>query len=282
MSTDSKTHHNDDTAAPNDTTNAPDDTSDSAPAAFTASINVGYVQRFLDAIRRLDDKCRLHISPSGVATSVRGPGGAMMAEARLDASAFDAYDTDGDDGVIGVSVQRLREITRMTSNSAVMAFELGDSETLRVRAGALDCSLELSDPHTIRSTDGFEDDELPSVVVLEGGELKRIVKAAGHVDDMVDLRTENSDERFIVTADNGDDSFRAPRPAESLEELFVGEAEVEARYNLTYLKDAKKAVHKRTEVTLALGSDLPLSLGFGIADGAGHVEYGIAPVVEAD
>jgi proliferating cell nuclear antigen len=281
MSTESKTHHSDNTG-PNETTNASSDESDSEPDKFTATINVGYVQRFLDAIRRLNDECQLQISPSGVSTTVLGPAGAMIAEARLDVGAFDSYDTDNDDGVIGLPVHRLREITRMISNSAMMAFELVDSETLRVRADSLDCSLKLCNPNTIRTTDGFEDDELSSVVVLEGGELKRVVKAAGHVDDTVDIRTESHDERFIVEADNGDDSFRAPRTAENFEELFVGQEGVETRYNLAYLKDAKKAVYKRTEVTLAFGSDLPLSLAFDIADGAGSVEYGIAPVVEAE
>lgn len=250
------------------------------PNTFTATINVGYVQRFLDAIRWLNDECQLQISASGVSTSVLGPAGAMVAEARLDVGAFDSYDTDS--GVIGLPVQRLREITRMTSNSSLMAFELVDSDTLRVRADSLDCSLKLSNPNMIRSTAGFEDDELSSVVVLEGGELKRIVRAAGHVDDTVDIRTESHNERFIVEADNGDDSFRAPRTAEQFDELFVGQEGVETRYNLDYLKEAKKAVYKRTEVTLALGSDLPLSIAFDIADGSGQVEYGIAPVVEAE
>jgi proliferating cell nuclear antigen len=258
------------------------DTETPEPNTFTATINVGYVQRFLDAIRRLNDECQLQISPTGVATSVNGPANAMLAEARLDVDAFDSYGTDSDGGVIGLPVQRLREITRMTSNSAMMAFELVDSDTLRVRADSLDCSLKLSNPNMIRSTDGFEDDELSSVVVLEGSELKRIVKAAGHVDDTVDIRTESHNERFIVEADNGDDSFRAPRTAEHFEELFVGQEGVETRYNLDYLKEAKKAVYKRTEVTLALGSDLPLSMAFDIADGSGQVEYGIAPVVEAE
>lgn len=134
----------------------------------------------------------------------------------------------------------------------------------------------------MRSTNGLEPDEYPSVVVLEGGELKRILKAAGHVDSAVDFRIQTSDERFVAEADNGDDSFRALSAAEDLVEVFVGDESVASRFDLGYLRKAKRAIRKRTEVALALDTDLPLWMSFDIADGAGHVEYGIAPVVKAD
>ena len=283
MSTDSPKLAIDDATTPTDaSSNA--DTEDSepetGPETFTGTITVGYLQRFLDAIRTLDDECRLRVAPSGVSASVVGEANATMVEARLDASAFEAYHTNG--GVIGVPVRRLREIVRMSTNSALMKSELIDSETLRVRAGALDCSLQLRDPATMRSTSGLESDEYPSVVVLEGGELKRILKAAGHVDSAVDFYVQNDDGRFVAEADNGDDSFRAPRAADDLVEVFVGEESTASRFDLGYLRKAKRAIRKRTEVTLALGTDLPLSMTFDIADGAGNVEYGIAPMVETD
>ena len=287
MSTDSLQSASDDVAPTDAPSNTDGDTEDSepetGPETFSATITVGYVQRFLDAIRALDDECRLRVAPSGVSASVVGEANATMAEARLDASAFEAYNADGDGGVIGLPVRRLREIVRMSTNSALMQLDLVDSETLRVRAGALDCSLQLRDPATMRSTSGIEPDEYPSVVVLEGGELKRILKAAGHVDSVVDFHIQNDDgEQFVAEADNGDDSFRARRATDDLVEVFVGEESVASRFDLGYLRRAKWAVRKRTEVTLAFGTDLPLSMTFDIADGAGHVEYGVAPLVEAD
>ena len=285
MSTDNSQLASDDAAPTGAPSNTVEDTEDPEPETgletFSATITVGYVQRFLDAIRMLDDECRLRVTPGGMSARVVGEANATMAEARLDATAFEAYHTDNG-GVIGVSVGRLREIVRMSNNSSLMQADLVDSETLRVRASALDCSLQLRDPATMRSTSDLESDEYPSVVVLEGGELKRILKAAGHVDSAVDFRVQNDSGRFVAEADNGDDSFRAPRAADDLVELFVGEELVATRFDLGYLRKAKRAIRKRTEVTLALGTDLPLSLTFDIADGAGHVEYGIAPVVETD
>ena len=286
MSTDSSQPASDDatasTGALSDTNGDTEDSEpETGPETFTATISVGYVQRFLDAIRALDDECRLRVAPSGVSATVVGEANATMVEARLDANVFEAYHTDGD-GVIGLPVSRLREIVRMSNNSALMQFDLMDSEALRVRAGALDCSLQLRDPATMRSTSALESDEYPSVVVLEGGELKRILKAAGHVDSAVDFHIQIGNERFVVEADNGDDSFRAPRAADEFVEVFAGDESVASRFDLGYLRKVKRAIRKRTEVTLALGTDLPLSMSFDIADGAGSVEYGIAPVVEAD
>lgn len=250
---------------------------------FIATINIGYFQRFLDAIRAVDDECQLQLSPTGMSGSVVGPQNTTLAEVRLGAEAFDSYDTDGESGVIGVSTKRLREVVRMSDNSDLMQLSMNETDrTLRVRAGALDCSLRLTDPATVRSTDGFDDEEYPSVVVLEGGELKRIMKAAGHVDDKVTLRVEWTSERFVAEADNGDDRLCAPRDDDDLMELFVGDEPAGATFDLSYLRGVKRTIRKRTEVTLALGIDLPLSVEFDIADGAGHVEYGIAPVVEAD
>ena len=285
MSTDSLQPASDDVAPTDTPSNTDGDTEvsepETEPETFTATITVGYVQRFLDAICSLDDECRLLVAPGGICARVMGETNATLAEARLDASAFEAYHTDSG-GVIGVPVRRLREIVRMSTNSELMQLDLVDSETLRVRAGALDCSLQLRGLATMRSTSGLESDEYPSVVVLEGGELKRILKAAGYVDSAVDFRIQKDDERFVAEADNGDDSFRAPRAADDLVEVFVGEESAASRFDLSYLRKAKRAIRKRTEVTLALGTDLPLSMAFDIADGAGHVEYGIAPMVEAD
>lgn len=61
MSTDSQQPASDDTIAPNDTPSADEDKLITEPTAFITMITVGYVQRFLDTSRALNDKCRLHL-----------------------------------------------------------------------------------------------------------------------------------------------------------------------------------------------------------------------------
>jgi proliferating cell nuclear antigen len=59
---------------------------------------------------------------------------------------------------------------------------------------------------------------------------------------------------------------------------------VEARslFSLDYLKDMGKVMSKTAEVEIFLGIDHPVRFSFDIAGGNGHVEYLLAPRIEAD
>jgi proliferating cell nuclear antigen len=281
MSTETQKTHSGDTATDDTAGSTANDSTDSETPALDATISVGCVQRFLDAIRSLDDEFHLTVTPDGVTARVLSSRNAMKGTVRLATDAFESFDATS--GAVGVPTTRLREVTRMSSNSDLLRVGLdGAARTLDVQAGALDCSLQLSDPSTVRQGESLDDAEYPSVVAIEGGDLKRVVRGAGHVDSTVELRVEQSNERFVAEANDGDDRLVAPRGPEDLMELLVGRESVSATFNLDYLKQARRAVRKRTEVTLALDTDEPLALAFDIADGTGHVEYGIAPVVEAE
>src|SRR5699024_9413107 len=158
----------------------------------------------------------------------------------------------------------------------------GDGQTLDVEAGGVECSLQMDDDGQMSVVPGLDEADHPSVCVLEGGELKRIMKAAGHVATEVDFRIEHTCERFVAEANGDSDRLVAPREADDVEELLVGAVPVASTFNLDYLRQIRRPIHKRTEVTLALGTDSPLLVAFDIAVGAGHVEYSIAPVVATD
>lgn len=263
------------------TKSASPEMSASENASLSAIISVRSAQRFLDAIRPLGDEFQLTIAKDGLTADLLTPGTAMKGEARLTTNAFESFEATS--GVVGVPIKRLREITRMSSNSDLLHLELdSEAETLDVQAGTLACSLQLSDPSMIPSGGSMNDVQLPSVVVMEGGKFKRIVRGADHVDSSVLFEIQNSPEQFIATADNGDDRLVAPRGPGDVSELLTGGQSVGSNFDLSYLKQARRAIRKRTEVTLALGTNQPLALAFDIADGAGQVEYGIAPVVEAE
>lgn len=251
------------------------------PTSLDATISVGYAQRFLDAIRPLGDEFLLTIDDGGITADVLTPGTAMKGEARLTSNAFESFEATS--GVAGVPTKRLREITRLSPNRDLMHLDLNaETKILDVTTGTLDCRLALRDPDTISAGGSMDDAKLPSVVVLGGGEFKRIVRGANHIDNNVRFEVNSDTDQFVVTADNGSDELVAPRDADDLIELLSGDQSLESRFDLSYLKQARRTIRKRTEVTLALGNNQPLALAFDIADGAGQVEYGIAPVVEAE
>ncbi|MGN8215977.1 hypothetical protein [Halococcus sp. PRR34] len=281
MSTGSQTY--DDSSAPASV--QPDDvdtdTAETECPTLTAAVSVGRVQRFLDAIRTVNDEFQLEVTPDGMIGNVVNDSRTTMGSVRLDASGCESYQATA--GKITIQTSRLREVTRMTSNRDVMRLTLdGDSQTLDIEADGVECSLQMSDSGQMPSVSELGEADHPSVCVLEGGELKRIMKAAGHVATEVGFRIEHTCERFVAEAEGDSDRLVAPREEDDVEELLVGAVPVASTFDLGYLRQIRRPIHKRTEVTLALGTDSPLLVAFDIADGAGHVEYSIAPVIATD
>ena len=281
MSTESQTYDDSSATASVQSDDADTDASETEYPTLTAAISVGSVQRFLDAIRTVNDEFQLEVTPDGMAGNVVNSSRTTMGSVRLDAQAFESYQATA--GEITIQTGRLREVTRMTSNSDVMHLTLdGNSQTLDVEADGVECSLQMSESTQISGISRLDEADHPSVCILEGGELKRIVKAAGHVSTEINFRIEHTRERFVTEAEGDSDRLVAAREAGDVAELLVGAVPVASTFNLGYLRQIRRPMHKRTEVTLALGTDSPLLVAFDIADGAGHVEYSIAPVVTTD
>ena len=59
-------------------------------------------------------------------------------------------------------------------------------------------------------------------------------------------------------------------------------AAARSQYSLTYLTPLTKIFQGIENVNLRFGENFPLKLTFDFADGAGHVEYFLAPRVEGD
>ena len=281
MSTESHTYDESSATASIQPDDVDTDTAETECPTLTAAVSVGRVQRFLDAIRTVNDEFQLEVTPDGMAGNVVNSSRTTMGSVRLDAQAFESYQATA--GEITIQTGRLREVTRMTSNSDVMHLTLdGNSQTLDVEADGVECSLQMSESTQISGISRLDEADHPSVCILEGGELKRIVKAAGHVSTEINFRIEHTRERFVTEAEGDSDRLVAAREAGDVAELLVGAVPVASTFNLGYLRQIRRPMHKRTEVTLALGTDSPLLVAFDIADGAGHVEYSIAPVVTTD
>jgi proliferating cell nuclear antigen len=281
MSTERQSYDDSSATASVQPDDADTDTAETECPTLTAAVSVGRVQRFLDAIRTVNDEFQLEVTPDGLTGNVVNDSRTTMGSVHLDARACESYQATT--GKITIQTGRLREVTRMTSNRDVMHLTLdGDSQTLDVEADGVECSLKMNDGGQMPAVSGLDEADHPSVCVLEGGELKRIMKAAGHVSTEVDFRIEHTRERFVAEANGDSDRLIAPREADDVEELLVGTVPVASTFDLGYLRQIRRPIHKRTEVTLALGTDSPLLVAFDIADGAGHVEYSIAPVVADD
>lgn len=277
MSTEAHSHSSNETTAPNQTDTTEAD-KEQTPT-LSATISIGSVQRFLDAIRTVNSKCHLEVTSDALVAHTASDDRAMMATIRLGGDAFESYEATS--GGIDIETGRLREITRINSNSDTMQFAIDPTDdTLSVEANGMECSLQPSQYLRIPSVSDIDEPDHPSVCVFEGHQLQRIIKGAGHIGSQVEFRIEHTRERFVAEATNDSDGrLVAPRDGDDVVELLAGDVPVASTYDLSYLRKVRRPLRKRTEVTVALGTEKALSVAFDIADGAGNVEYALAPVI---
>jgi proliferating cell nuclear antigen len=83
-----------------------------------------------------------------------------------------------------------------------------------------------------------------------------------------------------MIAEGDTDNIRREFGKDELKSLTPNEAR--SLFSLDYLKDMGKVMSKAAEVEIFLGLDHPVRFSFDIANGNGHVEYLLAPRIEAD
>jgi proliferating cell nuclear antigen len=117
-------------------------------------------------------------------------------------------------------------------------------------------------------------------VVLSGSDLNSAIKAAAVVSDKIALGIDPVTSTFYMVAEGDTDNIR--REFGKSEVNFINGAECRSLFSLDYLKDMGKVMSRAEEVELNLGIDHPAKFSFYIAGGNGHVEYLLAPRIEAD
>jgi proliferating cell nuclear antigen len=141
-------------------------------------------------------------------------------------------------------------------------------------------SITLLDPNTIRKDPNPPNIDLPGKVVLSGSELNNAIKAASVVSDKIALGIDPANQLFYMSAEGDTDHIR--REFGKDEVNYINSSEARSLFSLDYLKDMGKVMNKAEEVEVSLGIDHPAKFSFYIAGGNGHVEYLLAPRIEAD
>jgi proliferating cell nuclear antigen len=115
---------------------------------------------------------------------------------------------------------------------------------------------------------------------MKGDDLNNTMKAAAVISDKIALGINPKDQTFYLVAEGDTDHIRR----EFSKDELVSLTPVEARslFSLDYLKDMGKVMSRAAEVEVSLGIDHPAKFSFFIAMGNGHVEYLLAPRIEAD
>ncbi|SDE93611.1 DNA polymerase sliding clamp [Halorientalis regularis] len=246
---------------------------------FNAIVSADTLRATLDSVSVLVDECKIHLTDEGIEIRAVDPANVGMVDLRLDATAFESYETDG--GIIGVNLSRLEEFAGMADAGQLIQLEL-DEETrkLHVQIDGLEGTLALIDPDSIRQEPDLPDLDLPARVVLEGKDIDRAVTAADMVSDHIALGVETDEEAFYVDAEGDTDDVHFELGRDDLIDLVAGDAH--SLFSLDYLKDMNKAIPKDAEIEMELGEEFPVKMHFDIAEGDGTVTYMLAPRIQSD
>ena len=247
---------------------------------FEAAIEVGHLQDVIDAAHAIVDECRIHLDTDEFVIRAVDPANVAMIDEDVSADAFEAYDTDC--GEIGINLERLSEVIDIADNNDdLVQFDL-DPKTrkLAVQVNAVEYTLALIDPESIRAEPDIPDLDLPATVSMDEAEFKRAIRAADMVSDHIALQVDEREECFIANAEGDTDDVDLELSGDDLEDADWGSAY--SLFSLEYLKDLRKPIPTDTVVRMQLGEEFPIKLTFELADGAVGVEFLVAPRIQSD
>ncbi|HZD42627.1 MAG TPA: DNA polymerase sliding clamp, partial [Methanomicrobiales archaeon] len=182
---------------------------------------------------------------------------------------------------LGIDIAKMKNILSMMSKGDALNLKLAETgNKLELAFRSYQYSITLLDPNTIRKDPNPPTIELPGMVVLSGDALNSAIKAASVVSDKIALGIDPASQTFYMVAEGDIDNIRLELSTDELKSLRAVEAR--SLFSLDYLKDMGKVMSRAEEVEVHLGIDHPVRFAFNIAGGAGHVEYLLAPRIEAD
>ena len=153
-----------------------------------------------------------------------------------------------------------------------------DSGQATIHIGRIDLNLRPLDNSTLNPPN-VPSLDLPCGVTISGTELSQALRASRLAGDLVNLSL--SESTFTVDVKGPTDSIKLDFKVDDLMAIDCKEP-ARSQYSLTYLTPLAKIFQKIDNVNLRFGENFPLKLTFDFADGAGHVEYFLAPRVEGD
>lgn len=242
-------------------------------------IPAGTLSDALDPVTALVEECKIQLNDDGLSvTSVEAANVAMI-DMEINRHAFESYDADG--ATLGINLDRLTDVLSMADSGDLVHVALNEeTRKLEIDIGGLSYTLTLIDPDSIRQEPDIPDLDLPATIILEGEHISRGVTAADLCSDHVMLRADADGGAFHIAAEGDtddvdlelDDELLSANVDESCESLF----------SLDYLSDMERAIPSDAEVSLLLGSEVPVKLRYSIADGDVSVVNLLAPRISSE
>ena len=234
----------------------------------------------LDPITAIVEECKLQLNDDGLSIRSVDPANVAMCHMEINTHAFESYEASSE--TLGINLDRFTDVLSMADSGDLVHVALNEeTRKLDIDIGGLSYTLALIDPDSIRQEPDIPDLDLPATIILEGEQISRGVSAADLCSDHVSLQAAADDQTFFINAEGdtddvslalGDDELLSAQVAESCESMF----------SLDYLSDMERAMPTDVEVSLLLGSEVPVKLRYSIADGDVSVVNMLAPRISSE
>jgi proliferating cell nuclear antigen len=244
-----------------------------------ATIDAEIFREAIDAISALVPECRLHTAENGISTRAVDTANVAMVSLELKKEAFDSFKATKSQ--LGVDISKMKNIFNMMGKGDLISLELPENaQKIQLSVHGYHYSITLLDTNTIRKDPNPPSINLPGKLTISGEDLNNAIKAAAVISDKIAIGINPKEQTFFMDAEGDTDHIRREFGKDELKSLSPSEAR--SLFSLDYLKDMGKVMSRAAEVEVFLGNDHPVRFSFDIAAGNGHVEYLLAPRIEAD
>ena len=244
-----------------------------------AMIDAEIFRESIDAIVALVTECRLHTADDHIWTRAVDTANVAMISLDLQSTAFISFSATP--GAVGLDIAKMKNILGMMGKGDELTLNLLDEDRkLELNFGGYRYSITLLDVNTIRKDPNPPAIDLPGKAVLPGDALNNAIKAASVISDKIALGIDPDAMTFYMEAEGDTDHIKLALGEDEL--IALTPVQARSLFSLDYLKDMGRVMARAGEVEVHLGIDHPVRFAFDIADGNGHVEYLLAPRIEAD
>jgi len=244
-----------------------------------ATIDAEIFRESIDAIAALVTECRLHTAEDQIRMRTVDTANVAMVSLELQSTAFTSFSATT--GELGLDIAKIKNILGMMGKGDALTLSLLDEERkLELSFGGYRYSITLLDVNTIRKDPNPPGIDLPGKAILPGDALNNAIKAASVISDKIALGIDPDAMTFYMEAEGDTDHIRLALGEDEL--VALNPVRARSLFSLDYLKDMGRVMARADKVEVYLGIDHPVRFAFDIADGNGHVEYLLAPRIEAD
>lgn len=249
------------------------------PRQFLASLKGGVIKEFVGTLRAIVDEAKITVSPDGLHARAVDPANVAMYDVELATGAFESFDAS--EGVLGMNLERFEEVLKLAKKDDLVQLSFNTTTyKLVIHIDGVEFTMALIDSDSIRNEPEIPNMDLPISFTIGEAQISRGVKAADMVSDHIRFRCDETEQAVFIEAEGDTDDVSFELAADDLVALTASDGR--SLFSLDYVKDISKQFPKNTEIEMTFGTDFPMMIEYGFADGECNVLAMLAPRIESD